>query len=241
MIRLEYQILLLGIGFILMLVLGVVLDTLFYLPPFSISPAHLFGSVIIAILAFAILFFPIAKGASPPFESNVLYSSVNDREMFFFEWTNELLQNSESTLQMVAMPLGGIDAYYIHPYSSINDPLVVFSAKYLKKKGRGFICEANLNRKDDYDFPPDIRKKLIKKYGNRFTKCQKLYLAYTGHHDCSISSKNEQIEFNYTRDNRIDNYYLEQLDEIMTLKERKEDKLKKPIILKRTGELDDEY
>jgi len=226
MIRWEYQLGIFIVLFIIMLIAGIV----FYkaLIPFGISPIHFFGSIIITIVGVSLLFFPIARGKSPPFISNVLFASVNQREMHPFEWNNEIFKKPpQKTLKMIAMPLSGIDAFRIHPYSTINDPIVVFPVKYLKKRGRGFLCEANLKRRGINYFPPDMKQKLTWRYGQRFTKCKHLYLAYTGYHDCSISSNNEQIEFEYTRDNRIDNYYLDQLEDVMTYNQRKNDRMGK--------------
>jgi len=237
MLRWEYQVLIIILLYIIDFTTGIIWYQA--ITPIPLSPIHFFLTITISIIGVGLLFFPIAKGKSPPFESNAIFASVNSREKFIFEWTNQLIkERAKQTIKMVAMPLGGIDSFKIHPSSTVNDPLVVFPAKYLKKKGRGYSCDANLNRKDECDFPPDMRLKLMKRYRYRFKNCKNLYLAYTGNHDSSISSKNEQIEFEYTRDNRSDNYYLEKLDEVMTLKERINDKLNNP--LKKIGVISDE-
>jgi hypothetical protein len=234
MIRWELQAVLFGVAFIIMILIGIVFYDL--LIPFAISPLHFFGSIILTVFGLTLLSIQIIKGKSPPFVCEQFHSTVNDREMFPFDWNSPLLK--DEPVRMMCIPTGGIDACGIHPKSTSDDPICTGPAKYLKRVGRAVIFDVNFNKKEANEYPLDMRKRLIRKYRHRWLKAPK-YHGYTGRFDSSITHKNLKIEFDYSEDNKIANCLGDNIDTLLEVFEKKKEKLSPNILYKKIGETDD--
>jgi len=155
--------------------------------------------------------------------------------MSMMPWNNPMVENAGQPLMMAMVPLGGIDACKIHPYSSINQSFMILPAKYLGKIGRSFGTKANLIPVDIENVPPEIRNFCTKKYGQRFTKCPKIWMALTSREDESSTPQNEKAVFKFLHDNKQITWLQDRLDEVMKIREKEKNLHTQNLIVEKIG------
>jgi len=225
MLRWEGQLLLLIIAVVGILFAGIIWYDL--LIPFAISPIHFFGFIILSVLSYALLSIYIIKGLSPAFVSELVHDTINYREILFMSWNNPLTDSKEPE-EIAIAPLGGIDAVGIHPKSSPNSPIVIMLSKYFGQAGKSYGtlgCEIPIPHSM---VPEEIHDFCTQMMGTRYTKCKgQIYIVLTSPVDNTNDVENQKAVYKFLEDNKRIRHLTNELDDMMTLDEKKK-KLSKP-------------
>lgn len=223
--RWEYQVGVFIIAFILIIALGIY----FYqsILPFSISPIHFFGSIILGMTAFGVISVELMRGNSPSFVSEAITDSINEKEIKTIPWNNDLVSETTKPAMTAFIPIGGINYWGINPSSPSNKPFVIQYWNDLQKIGESWRSKACLRPINIDAIPPDLREYGEKMYGRRFTGCPMVLIGFTSNEDGSANAHNERIWFERAKENKlitkmeyINDYTNKELDRVKKSKEK---------------------